>query len=222
MFEEPEALPLGGTWDEALLGPVADINEHLLECLRYAALALADQAAGEGAGMSCADAAGQVPALLRVLAPLWRALDATSQRRLASCPYLLIDAGFGQPQRWERLLPAAVCDARSTAGYFATREGVALVRRTLLFAWHLARSNRLGARVLLGMSPTVAERIAGSRLQDLEALAERGCPWVTPRWAQQPQIWRQLLAAAPGPAERLRELQLRGLQLLAAGCAPAP
>ncbi len=230
MFEEREALPLGGTWDEALLGPVADINERLLECLQLAALSLGEPAASKAGAVGAAGAAGAVgvgadagaraPALLSALAPLWRALDATAQRRLAACPYLLIDAGFGEPARWERLLPAAVCDAPAMPGYFATPEGVALVRRTLLFAWHLARSNRLGARVLLGMGPTAAERIADSRLQDLEGLAERGCSWVAPRWAQQPQVWRALLEAVPGPPERLREVQLRGLQLLAGSCGP--
>jgi hypothetical protein len=219
-FEEWEA-PLGSTWDEALLGPVADLNERLLECLQQSALALEGQMSPHSTAAAGTEVAGRVPALLGALAPLWRALDAMARRRLAGCPYLLIDAAFGQPERWERLLPAAVCDAPATAAYFASREGVALVRRTLLFAWHLARSNRLGARVLLGMSPTVAERIATSRLQDLEALAERGCPWVAPRWAQHLRIWRQLLGtAALGPPERLREVQLRGLQLLAASCGP--
>jgi hypothetical protein len=221
MFEERGTLPLSGTWDEALLGPVADINERLLECLRQAALALREQAAAPLSVASVgADAGGRTPALLSALAPLWRALDAPAQRRLASCPYLLIDAGFGQPERWERLLPAAVCDAPAGPGYLATPEGVALVRRTLLFAWHLARSNRLGARVLLGMSPTAAERIADSRLQDLDGLAEHGCAWVAPRWAQQPAVWRALLGAALGPPARLREVQLRGLQLLAGSCGP--
>lgn len=222
MFDEPEALPLGGAWDEALIGPVSDINERLIECLRSAALVpAADSVPAVSVGQGGADAGGaRNPAMLTALAPLWSALDDTAQRRLASCPYLLIDAGFGLPERWERLLPAAVCDAPPTVGYFTSREGVALVRRTLLFAWHLARSNRLAARVMLGMGLTVAERIAASRLRDLEALAERGCPWVAPRWAQQPQIWRQMLQAALGPADRLREVQLRGLQLLAVSPGP--
>lgn len=209
MREEPEMLPLGGAWDQALLGPVADINERMLECLRHAALA--DAAGPPG----LAAVASLPPPLLSLPAPLWQALDAAALRRLAACPYLLIDVGFGQPERWERWLPCAVRDAPA-AGYFQGPEGVALVRRTLVFAWHLARSNRLGARVLLGMSPRAAERIAESRLQDLDTLAERGCPWAAPRWERQPQIWRQLLAAAAGPQAQLRQAQLHGLQLLAA------
>src|SRR5690348_16069788 len=101
MFEEPEALPLGGAWDEALLGPVSDINERMIECLRSTALVpVTESAAGVSVAQGCADpCAARGPALLTALAPLWGALDDTAQRRLASCPYLLLDAGFGQPQR---------------------------------------------------------------------------------------------------------------------------
>ena len=78
MFEEPEALPLGGAWDEALLGPVSDINERLIECLRHAALALVDEsapavsAAVVSAAVARADSGARAPALLAVLAILIR------------------------------------------------------------------------------------------------------------------------------------------------------
>jgi hypothetical protein len=47
-------------------------------------------------------------------------------------------------------------------------------------------------------------------------------PWpISPRWESRAEIWRQLLEAAvcQRPA-RLRIMQLRGLQLLAAGVLP--
>jgi hypothetical protein len=109
-------------------------------------------------------------------------------------------------------------DASARGGYFSGRAGVALVRRTLVLAWHLARSNRVTARVILGMSALSAERIAASRLADLEALAELAPGWIVPRWEQQPNVWRQLIAAAcRGQPLLLRQAQLRGLQLLARG-----
>jgi len=115
-------------------------------------------------------------------------------------------------------LDSGVMDGAASRGYFASPAGVALVRRTLVFAWHLARSNRMTARVLLGMTPQCAGRIAASTLKDLELLAEL-CPlWVAPRWETHSTVWRQLIQAAiDGRAAPLRRVQLRGLQLLAAG-----
>jgi hypothetical protein len=198
MGEDFHPAPLSGAWDSALLGPVAEINEQMLECLRTAATA------------------GDAPRLVALLSEDWRRLDPKAQRRLSACPYLMLDAGFAQPQRWEWLGGAQVMDATVRPSYFRGRGGVALVRRTLLLAWHLARSNRVTARVILGMSALSAERIANARLADLEALAERAPGWILPRWEAQPNVWRQLIGAAcRGQPLLLRQAQLRGLQLLA-------
>jgi hypothetical protein len=204
MLEDLHPAPLSGAWDSALLGPVAEINEQLLECLRLMAL----------------DDAPVAPRLVTLLREDWRRLDAKAQRRLSACPYLLLDAGFAQPQRWDWMGGAAVMDAAPGCGYFTGRSGIALVRRTLLLAWHLARSNRVSARVILGMSALTAERIGACRLADLEALAELGPGWIVPRWEQQPNVWRQLIVAGcRGQAPQLRQAQLRGLQLLARSAA---
>jgi hypothetical protein len=217
MTEEPRwdgvvgrADGLTGRWDAALLVPVAEINELMLEVLRAAA-----------------HASGPRPALIESLHELWLELDIASQQRLARCPYLLLDAAFAAPARWERaalergvvgreILDAGVMDAGGSRSCFASRAGIALVRRTLLFAWHLARSNRLSARVLLGMSAECAERIGAIALRELEALAELCPEWIAPRWAAQPLIWRQLLQAALGGQQAaLGRVQARGWQLLA-------
>ena len=88
---------------------------------------------------------------------------------------------------------------------------------------HLARANQLAARVLLGMSGAAAQRLAMIRLQELDALAEGAAASAVPRWEQQPRVWQQLLRAARrGQAPQLRAAQLRGLQLLAAGCGGEP
>jgi hypothetical protein len=200
MHDDISPPPVGGGWDSALLAPVAEINQQMLACLRQMAL---DDAPG-------------APRLVTLLRADWRRLDASAQRRLAACPYLLLDAGFAQPQRWECAPCPGVMDAGSQCGYFSGRDGVALVRRTLVLAWHLARANRVTGRVILGMSALSAERIGAARLADLEALAELGPGWIVPRWEAQPSVWRQLIdAGCRGQPLLLRQAQLRGLQLLA-------
>src|SRR4051794_37787693 len=41
----------------------------------------------------------------------WQALDAEARLRLAACPFLLIEAGFAQPQLWTKLPLYAVHEA---------------------------------------------------------------------------------------------------------------
>jgi hypothetical protein len=196
--------PRVGSWDSALLAPVAEINEHMIELLRQ--MAVAPWAPGER----------PTPRLISVLREQWRQLDSKALRRLAGCPYLLLDADFSQPERWHRRLSDGVMDGPSCNGYFEGRHGVALLRRMLLLAWHLARCNRLMAQLTLGLTSAVADAIAAARLKDLEAIAELAPPWIVPRWEQQPIVWQQLLTAASrGQGMLLRQAQLRGLQLLA-------
>jgi hypothetical protein len=215
MFEDPHPAAITGRWDGALLEPVAEINEQLLDRLHLMAVAAEP---GEPGGLPAL--AGGRWRLLSLLADDWRRLDSKAQRRLAACPYLLLDAGFAQPERWETMPSAGVMDAAPCGVHFGGRAGAALVRRTLVLAWHLARCNRLMARVALGMTARSAERIANSRLRDLEALAELSPGWIVPRWEQQPNVWQQLIGAAcRDNAAALRQAQLRGLQLLAGAAA---
>jgi hypothetical protein len=198
-------------WDSGLMRPVAEINELMLETLRAAAAAPANDAA-------CTPA----PRLVSALRTGWCSLDAAALQRLAHCPYVLLDAGFAAPTRWDALAIAgsphgAVMDGGALRGYFAGSAGVALLRRTLSFAWHLARSNQLGARIMLGMTGECAERIGSSALKQLEALAELGPAWIAPRWESQPIVWGQMIqAAVDGSDAALRRAQQRGLQLMAA------
>lgn len=206
MHENFRPMPISGAWDDALLAPVAELNEQMLECLRTLAVS-SDSAAAD---------LPVAPKLVSLLRQQWRQLDVGAQRRLAACPYLLLDGGFSQVGRWDRVSGSGVMDASARGGYFTGRSGITLIRRTLLLAWHLARSNRLMASVVLGMNAPAAERIALTRLKDLEALAELAPAWIAPRWAQQPIVWQQLIAAACADEPlTLRHAQLRGVQLLA-------
>jgi hypothetical protein len=189
---------------------VVEINGLMLEILR--------SAAAEPAGPEAVPA----PRLVSGLRGSWQVLDELARRRLAEAPCVLLDAGFASPERWEALairaaLHGAVMDPGAGGGYFRGPMGIALQRRALTFAWHMARSNRLGSRLLLGMSAECADRIAASALSELESLAELCPPWIAPRWESQPQVWRQMIdAAVHGSEAALRRVQLRGLQLLAA------
>jgi len=75
---------------------------------------------------------GAASGLLQPLAELWRALDAAARRRAAGCPYLLLDAGFGDPTRW-RTPPAAaqVGDAATDRyqRYFSVPTATEVARR---------------------------------------------------------------------------------------------
>jgi hypothetical protein len=212
-------------WGADLLAPVIEINERLLERLHLTACAA--RAARSGArhpGVADAAAAALGPAptdgtggLVQSLLHEWCALERPAQQRLARCPYLLLDAGFEDPARW-RAEPAVheAHEERGHAGCELDAAWLALVRRALLLAWHMARAQPLAARVLLGMGAASAQCIAARGLTDLDELALREAGRVAPRWQRQPQVWRQLLRASHGPAQELLWTQLRGLQLLAA------
>jgi len=149
----------------------------------------------------------------------WRALDGAARQRLAACPFLLVDAGFARPDIWARLRELAVREAVPVRTLLASRSALTspLLRRVLLLVWHLARTNRVSARLILGMSAACANVIAGCRLTDLEALAERRPGWIRPRWEQNPEVWRAwLLAAGRESPCNLERLQIWGLQTLAA------
>jgi hypothetical protein len=150
---------------------------------------------------------------------LWRALDAVARRRAAACPYLLLDAGFADPQRWRRVAVSQVGDAvrESYGAFFSVRGAVELHRLVLTYAWHLARTQGAAARLLLGMPAPCAQLIAQCTLRQIHGLAEAHPEWLKPRWPHREELWRELLAAAAsGEAQALEQVHIRGLTLLAA------
>jgi hypothetical protein len=158
--------------------------------------------------------------LLPPLAELWCALDGAARRRAAACPYLLLDAGFGDPTRW-RTPPGApqVGDAAIDryARYFSVPAATEVARLVFIYAWHLSRSQSAAARLLLGMPAASVALISRYTLRQIQALAESHPEWLRPRWPTRVQVWRELLlAAASGETMRLERARLRGLTLLAA------
>jgi hypothetical protein len=158
--------------------------------------------------------------IVQELVPLWRALSDDGRRRLAHCPYLLVDAGFSDEARWRRLQKHSVNDQPRDlrAGCFAGERAAGFGRRVLVYGWHLARAHRSVARIALGMTPICLARIAELSLRDLDWVCEQHPGWVRPRWEAQPLVWRQMLAAAVNAdGTALQQASLRGIQLLAAG-----
>jgi hypothetical protein len=103
------------------------------------------------------------------------------------------------------------------AAFFTPAAAVPLMHRALVFAWHLARSESAGARLLLGMSAGCVERLGACTVNRVTHLAETRAHWLRPRWSQSPGVWRDLLTAAlAGETQALQRMRLRGLSLLAA------
>lgn len=222
-----EARPAPAWLSAAALESLAELNEMGLALL-------AEQAAA-------AAAAGQPrAALLREVGALWRTLDPLGRRRAAAVPYLLLDGGFADRERWRHGAAAQVADPVRAAGpaFFTVPGTVEVARLLFTYAWHLARAESAAARVLLGMPTGCAAVIAGCTLRRINALAERHPDWLRPRWAAHPELWRELLVAAgSGEARTLARARLHGLRMLAAearraagpvpaapaaGCAAAP
>jgi hypothetical protein len=182
--------------------------ESLLELNELALGLLAEQAA----------APAPAPALLRQVGEPCLRLDAAARRRAAGAPYLLVEAGFADLQRWRRAAQPQVGDADHVAyaAFFTVPGAVAAARLVLTYAWHLARVQPAAARLLLGMPSACAVLIGGCTLRHIHRLAELHPEWLRPRWPTRPQVWRALLlAAASGDARALERAHLHGLTLLA-------
>jgi hypothetical protein len=194
----------------------AETLETLVELNELSLALLAEQAAARGA------AAGL---LLRQVAEIWRSLDAAGRRRAASCPYLLVDAGFADPLRWRPGPARQVGDAAHAAysAFFTVPAAAMVTRLVFTYAWHLARTQSAAARLLLGMPAPSVALIRHYTLCQIQVLAEGHLEWLRPRWPARVQVWRELLlAAVSGEAATLERARLWGLTLLAAEVRLAP
>jgi hypothetical protein len=190
--------------------------DSLLELNELCLSLLAEQAAVRS---------GPPSGLLQQLGELWHRLDAASRQRAAACPYLLLDAGFGDPPRWQVPPAPRVDDAGSHcySCYFTVPAAAEVARLVFIYAWHLARSEVAAARLLLGMPESSAALIGHYTLRQIQTLAEGHLEWLRPRWPARVQVWRELLlAASSGELAALERARLRGLTLLAAEARLAP
>ena len=185
--------------------PLAELNA---ECLGL----LASRAAEQQQGVL-------VPELLVELHREWADLSTQAVRRLAAAPFSLFDVGLGLSPRWLEVRPHAVHDRAQLVEppFFPLRAARPIVRRMLVYGWHLARSRPRAACLVFGVQLTAVEALAACSLSTLEAAADRNAELLRPRWSHQHSFWRELLSAASlGAEKRLHELLLGGVQRLAA------
>lgn len=214
--EEPKSLdgklnigdrPVAG---EDIFGMLTELNEQCLALLAEQALRPVPPP----------------PPMYRELVDLWGRLDAASQRRAAACPYVLMDAGFCDPYRWQWLSDQQA-NARSgiqdtlrapaVFGKFFTAPTLTQVARQLFTtAWHIAQSQPISAPLFLGMPAQCVALLRTCSLRQLTDLADQHAGWLRPRWPGRQKVWRNLLEAGiSGDEEELQMARLHGVQLLA-------
>ncbi len=191
----------------------SEVFESLLELNRQCLELLAEQALAQP---------NQGSLLLRQIGEIWRSLDASARLRAAACPYLLVDAGFSDPSRWQWTNGQHVSDAAGLSyggAFFTVPRAAAIARQVFIYAWYLARSKNSAVQLLLGMPTHCTQLISACTLPQMHELAEKHADWMRPRWLNRVKVWRQLLlAAASGEVVALESARMHGLQLLAAEC----
>jgi hypothetical protein len=194
-------LAVAATRSEAF-DSLVELNGQCLELL-------ADQALAQPAHGSL---------LLRQVGEIWRTLDEAARRRAASCPYLLVDAGFSDPSRWRWLEGPKLLEPTPARypSFFTVPRASAVARQVFIYAWHLAQSRNTAAQLLLGMPTYCTNLISSCTLPQIHELAERHPEWMRPRWPTKVKVWRELLlAAGSGEVVALENARMHGLQLLA-------
>jgi hypothetical protein len=190
--------------------------EHLnsMRDLNHRFLDLADARASEWAG---AGGGARWAGLGRIVA----LLTAPQRAAAANCPYALFDLRFADEVYWRgRLTQAATpCIADEPGVDEAT---VDFVRLALFYAWHVASSTALAARLLFGLHGATAASFRRITVDALPGLAATEAVNLTARWSEYNAYWTALLgAAANADLEALRRVQLSGLQLAAAAHLPS-
>ena len=144
-------------------------------------------------------------------------LDASTRRRAAQVPVLLLDAQF-QSQDWSRSAGSAQrtrMNGAAATDAFQPECAVELLRETLTLAWITARGDRYAARILFGMTPGVEKEIAALTAPMIDRIASCKSCDLRPRWEAHPWYWeRLLLAAQASDDDMLRGIHLYSLQLL--------
>ena len=199
--------PLAG---EDVLGMLAELNEQCLALLAEQALRPIPP----------------TPPMFRELVSLWSQLDVNSRRRAAACPYLLMDAGFCDPYRWQWLSDqhanarSGVQDTLrapvSFGKFFTAPSLIDVARKVFTNAWYIAQSQPVGATLFLGMPSYCVALLRTCSMQQLMDLADEHAGWLRPRWPGRPKVWQDLLEAGlsadPAALEMARQ---HGVQLLA-------
>lgn len=183
---------------------IAEINEQYIDILVTQARNLSG---------------GTAVSLVRELRPLLLAMDGSARRRAAACPYVLVDAGFSNPQRWDWAQGFYVADSEPiTQEQYATLpKATALAFDMFSLGWCVMRAPSMAARAMLGMHERTAQIVEACSLGQMTRLARSHAHWIQARWPTHKRMWRGLLSAAmKGEGPALERARMRGVQLLAA------
>lgn len=143
-------------------------------------------------------------------------LSAAQRAAAADCPYALFDLRFGDPAHWRTRL-GADASWRIADEPRIDPDVAGFVRVALFYAWHVASTPRLEARLWLGMAGATAASFRSVSLPCLDALVASEAVNLSARWCTSAFYWSALAcAAACEDSRRLRKVQLFGLQLGAA------
>ena len=149
-------------------------------------------------------------------ADLWARIDEHAYARAARCPVLLLSLNFHQLEWWQRAAQTHAGSSLTAATpLFGMLEMAPLLRAILLEAWSVARVNPRAACVLFGMSPGVAQVIAGLSAPGVNRIVDEYATLVRPRWEESRTFWLRFLEALTADDEgALTHVHLHALQLL--------
>jgi hypothetical protein len=184
------------------LRTLAELNEQCLELLTEQAM----------------QRSASAPPMLRELVDLWSQLDVASRRRAASCPFLLVDAGFADPYRWRWVGSDRVGDHEPVTytSVFTAAVAGKVAHQVFTNAWYIVRTQPLGAGLYLGMPTHCVNLLRTCTVRQVTELANQHAGWLRPRWPGRVRTGRALLSAAiSGEGLALEMARLHGVQLLA-------
>ncbi|HVO46204.1 MAG TPA: hypothetical protein VMT29_07690 [Steroidobacteraceae bacterium] len=156
--------------------------------------------------------------MLREVADLWARMDEASRARAARCPFLLFDAGFTDPVRWRWAVGPHVGELPPPgfSTFFTIPDVSKVAQQVLTTAWHIVRTQPMGAALYLGMPGYCVNAFRACSIRQLTRVAELYGGWLRPRWSGRVRVWRQLLLAAMAADEpALERARMHGVQLLA-------
>jgi hypothetical protein len=143
------------------------------------------------------------------------------RREMAECTFALYGLHLHDARFWSAVRPYHIPDDYSEP---SPRGGADLEQRVLQFsltalmhAWHVASGNAYGARLLLGMPQTVAERIVTLPVTLIEKVALQSPALLQARLAANRRFWPDLIACVDQGSQQQRfAAKLLGAQLIAA------
>ena len=146
-------------------------------------------------------------------------MTASQRAAAAHCPYALFDLRFHDEAHWNARLQGAAHWRVADEG--AEEDIANFVRLALFYAWHVATTPRHAARLLLGMSERTAGAFRATTLNCLPTLVASETANLSVRFLESGAYWSALVSAAVRRDEqKLRRIQLFGLQLAAAAQLP--